>query len=171
MRALTIHPIWLHMITRPAARGFSPKRVENRTDRNGNAGQPCHHRGPLLLHASAKQARREYDDVLRQLVDEGMFPADERPELKCGGIVAYTTVLGHLRPDGTAGTVDGELTAARVRKRFDLRWWRGDHALLLGDVEGLPFVGCKGALNTWRVQPEILAQLERQLGRTFPAAA
>jgi len=65
MKALTIHPIWLHMITRPAARGFSPKRVENRTDRNGNAGQPCHHRGPLLLHASAKQARREYDDVLR----------------------------------------------------------------------------------------------------------
>ena len=61
------------------------------------------------------------------------------------------------------------LTAAEVRKRFDLRWWRGGHALLLQDVEQLPFVRCPGALNTWRVPEPVLAVLER-LGCRFDAA-
>lgn len=184
--ALSIHPIWLHMIVRPACRSrkdpdwphkFSPKRVENRTDRNGNAGQPCKHRGPLLLHASQRQSRKEYDAVLRMLYDDGLLRESHYPvnapqrlplleELPVGGIVAYCQAIGHLRPDGTADTLYGELSAREVAKAYDLRWWRGEHALLLDDVKPLPFIACKGALNAWQVPAHVLSELER-LGRRF----
>jgi hypothetical protein len=188
MKALTIHPIWLHMIVRPACRTrrdpgwphrFSPKRVENRTDRNGNAGQPVSHRGPLILHASQRQSRTEYESVLRQLYDAGLLRESHYPlnaplakrlplleKLPVGGIVAYCQAVGHLRPDGTADTVYGELSAREVAHAYDLRWWNGGHALLIDDVEPLPFVACKGALNTWQVPAPVLAELER-LGRRF----
>ncbi|MHC4780503.1 MAG: ASCH domain-containing protein [Planctomycetota bacterium] len=192
MKALSIRPIWLHMIVRPACRSrrdpgwphlYRPKRVENRTKRNGSAGQPCSHRGPLLLHASQRQGRKEYEEALRRLYDAGLLRESHYPlnaplakrsplleELPAGGIVAYCQAIGHLRPDGTADTVYGELSADEVAAAYELRWWSGGHALLLDDVQPLPFVACPGALNTWQVPEPVLAEL-RKRGVRFGADA
>jgi hypothetical protein len=172
IRALTIRQPWAHLITRqPSSDCPSPKGVENRERRDGRIPQPCRHRGPLLLHASAGCTRRECDAALKQVRDAGLLSgaAPALSELPRGGIVGYCQAIGHLRPDGTADTVYGELTADEVAESYDLRWWRGGHGLLLEDAVELPFVACPGTTTTWRAPDKVLAELER-LGCSFDAA-
>lgn len=42
---------------------------------------------------------------------------------------------------------------------LDLRWWMGGYALILADVEPLPFVACKGRLGLWRPERRVLEAL------------
>jgi hypothetical protein len=150
MKALSIRQPHIHAILHLG------KRVENRTDARGTPPM-CRYRGPLLLHASGASAPRAQaqDAYSAAGVD---LPAGK---LLRGGIVGRAVAVGHLRPDGTAEVGSEELTAAHVRRRFDLRWWRGGHAMLLGVVEELPFVACKGALGLWTVPDEVLTELAR----------
>jgi len=128
----------------------------------------------VLLHASSGMAAAELSSALDMWRAARLITASASlgvvTALRRGGIVGYCRALGHLRPDGTAAVVvDGEprtMSAAEVRRRFDLRWWSGGHGLLLTDVEQLPFVPCSGALNMWQVPAEVLQQLETA-GRRF----
>lgn len=138
MKALSIRQPHVHAILHLG------KRIENRTDARG-VPPMCRYRGPLLLHASGALASRAQAQAAYSAAGVDL-PAGK---LLRGGIVGRARAIGHLRPDGTAEVDSAELTAAQVRQRWDLRWWRGGHAMLLAEVEEVSFVPCKGSLGLW----------------------
>lgn len=56
MKALTLHPLWAHLVV------HGPKRVENRSWRT-------HHRGALLIHAGARPS-----PTLQECAEYGIEP-------------------------------------------------------------------------------------------------
>lgn len=152
MKALSFTQPWLYAILHLG------KRIENRTGWKG-----CAYRGPILLHAAKSVGTRiEFDETVDQIVDicERWSDADEfvapfagerkvgtrmlwtpSNDLPRGGIVGRANVVGvHLNDSGQKDFALGQH-----------RWYFGGFALVLADVEPLPFVPWKGALGLFDV--------------------
>ncbi len=76
--------------------------------------------------------------------------------LHLGGIIGVCDVIGHLTPDGwfARGHQDRERVEAIDADNggwLDLRWWGGGYALVLDDVQPLPFRAYKGSRGIWKV--------------------
>ncbi len=179
-RALSILQPWAHAIVHLG------KRIENRAWRNG-----CDFRGEILIHASkgvgsidafdsaveavrdavmSRDGEEQWMD-LREVIDQGedmrWRPSDL---LMRGGIVGRARI---------AGVVDNKRCNNRWRARIgaptfaDTRdltpeehaWWTGGFALVLADVEPLPFVPCPGALGLWTVPPPVRAAIAVEVAR------
>lgn len=167
-RALSILQPWAHAIVHLG------KRIENRDWRG------CPHRCEILIHASKGVGTIDAFDASVTYIGEASVDSEEtglrlanfhgdflemdrrsrwrpRAETPLGGIV------GRARIDGViAGEADFAAYAANVPDGEKQRvWWTGGFALVLADVEPLPFIPCKGALGLWTVTPEIRAQIAR----------
>lgn len=162
MKALSIRQPWAWAILN------ADKRLENR-DWAG-----CAYRGAVLLHASKSVGTRdEFDDAVEtilaianpaagaeriaflrtlaamQIGGRGYHHAEGHwvpaPELRRGGIVGRARIHSVIR--------GGSDLSADQRA-----WWAGGFALVLADVEPLPFVPCKGALGFFDVPDYALAR-------------
>jgi hypothetical protein len=163
MKALSFTQPWLWAIL------HGGKRIENRV-----AWKGCDYRGPILLHAAksvgsqdefnntaqsllvllnktgrvgiAERFRGECIDLKVDLMGPRWVP---RATLSRGGIVGRARIDGVLR--------DGADFASYASNRFapegqaQRAWWFGGFALVLADVEPLPFVPWKGALGLFEV--------------------
>ena len=142
MKALSIRQPWAWAIL------CAGKRIENRS------WQGCGYRGPILLHASKRCTRVEFDDASYAIGDATHGALTRRhadfvryEDLQRGGIVGRARITGVLRTSAdfavyAANAPDGEAQRA---------WWAGGFALVLADVEPLPFVPWKGELGLFEV--------------------
>lgn len=182
MKALSIRQPWCHAILHLG------KRVENR-DWSG-----CAYRGPVLLHASKTLVRREFHDAVQSIVEiinakpgeegalvsrfahveypkRGMFAAEPRccpvPDLPFGGIVGRARIVDAFDQRSSAPKDPRTWTAAMSP------WYAGGFALVLADVEPLPFIPWKGSLGFFDVPDEIVeaaiadADQDRREARTL----
>ncbi len=144
MKALSVRQPW------PWAILNAGKRLENR-DWAG-----CSYRGPVLLHAGQSVGTiAEFDSAVEFIVDGhashpllGQLSYDERREawrpgrqLPVGGIVGRANIVGEVRREKDLDRFPGA----------NRRWWMGGFALVLDDVEELPFLPFKGALGFFDV--------------------
>ena len=165
MKALSFTQPWLHTI------GHLDKRIENRTGWSG-----CSHRGPILLHAAKSVGTRAcFDETVDQIlhildVDTKPWPARcafAKPFAECskgrwvppptlhrGGIVGRAHIVGVLDPKREPERVSAFLAHNDAQRR----WWFGGFALVLADVEPLPFVPWKGALGLFEVPDDYAAR-------------
>lgn len=146
MRALTLTRPWPYVVLHLG------KRIENRSRRDGRDPKALtRYRGRLYLHA-AKSFDPAVGDSLR---DQGLIRApteywlrDERvhpPQ----AIVGSCDVVGRIAP-----SPDGP--RLYEAEGFDLRWWMGDHGLLLDNVRPLlQPVPCRGHQGIWTVPPSV----------------
>jgi hypothetical protein len=169
MKTLSLWQPWLFAVL------YLGKRLENRSRKDGKMPMVCHHRGPLLLHASKGFGGLEnFQSAVGTIanvagpasigkmetagwitVDRAGFsylvPTPSRcrpgPKLPLGGIVGRCNVVGTMHPDGMQrGRGD------RVADPGDMRWhFPGSYALILADVEPLPFTPYKGAQGLFEV--------------------
>ena len=142
MKALSIRQPWAWAIL------CAGKRIENR------AWKGCAYRGPILLHASKGCTKDEFGEAARA-IDKATFGGLTRlhadfvryEDLQRGGIVGRARIDGVLRTEA-----DFAAYAAGVRGSEEQRvWWMGGFALVLADVEPLPFVPWKGELGLFEV--------------------
>jgi len=174
IKALSLSRPWpwtiLHLPT-------DPKRIENRSDKRGMPPM-CRYRGPLLLHAA-----KSWDKIANWCANRGLVPHARNVLLERDahptGIVGRCRVVGHVEP-GVAGPIlmmgrglhsrhTGQRhpdrivfahspEAHRYAAELDLRWWMGDFALILDDVEPLDEpIPCKGRLGLW-TPPEVASE-------------
>lgn len=156
---------------------YAGKRLENRSRKDGRMPDVCRHRGPLLIHASAGCTRDEFADGADAIRDAtggelhmGCADFVRYAALQRGGIVGRCTVVGHVEPTGATRRsphyerhgfdepIDG-LTS--LSDAIDFRWHVfNSYALVLADVEPLPFVPWKGALGLFDVDETKLAEAE-----------
>ncbi|WP_303832304.1 ASCH domain-containing protein [Asticcacaulis taihuensis] len=106
------------------------KRLENRTQA---AVKHMTYRGPIAIHASLGMTQLEYWHAAGFMMEKLNLDCPKPHELARGGII------------GTARVVD-------VIKASDSPWFFGPRALVLEDVQPVPFIACKGALGffDWR---------------------
>jgi hypothetical protein len=171
LKALSLTQPWLQCILHLG------KRVENREWKG------CNFRGPIYLHASkgiesqatfsetveaiheivkpppASEALLQLRDALGVFSDfrghDSFFrPASVMPR---GGICGRATIVDVIRRKSDFAPL---VVAGRLPKDQE-RWWFGGFALVLADVEPVPFTPCKGALGLWNVP----ADVERQIAR------
>jgi hypothetical protein len=111
------------------------------------------YRGEIALHASVKESAAYYRQALDFMVKRGLLRPDDLPvpeDLDRGGIVGQANLVAVYGP-----SVPDALIAQR-HPRIDLRWrMSGFAALILDEVEPLPFLECRGALGLWDA-PEVL---------------
>lgn len=140
------------------------KRIENRV-----AWKGCTYRGPILLHAAKSVGTiDDFDETCETIarnissgafVDYGVMrlktevaQEDARgtwrphPKLPRGGIVGRARIVGVVRNEESFA--DYLKLGGDDRQRA---WWFGGFALVLADVEPLPFVPWKGALGLFEV--------------------
>ena len=146
LRALTIRQPWAWAIV------HASKRIENRSRADGIRPGMCSYRGPLLIHASKRETRDEWD----ALAELHSSPPD-RDSVPRGGIVGRCNVVAHVDPAGrvwldAAETQQAEATGSAV----DWRWWAGGHGLVLANVRPTIFVPCRGNLGLWTPTDETL---------------
>lgn len=150
MKALSVRQPWAHAIVHLG------KRVENR-DWAG-----CAYRGPVLIHASKTLVVRDFDaDVVAVIHATDADPpatlaiwssrrglARWRPAqtLPLGGIVGRSRILGTIR--------DGRPDCPSARSP----WYAGGFALVLDNVEPLPFIPWRGSHGFFDVPDEIVAK-------------
>ncbi len=138
------------------------KRIENRLK-----WSTSNFRGPLLIHAAQGMTREEWTDVHYFAQDEARITW--RPPLvdalKRGGIVGRCVVVGVVR-DGraTIDTIADEPITVRGLTDDEACWYMGAFALVLANVEPLPFVPLKGALGFFNVDDAWLAEQMRSRG-------
>lgn len=177
MKALSLTPPWSEMILHHG------KRIENR-----EAWSDCRYRGPILLHASKGIGTRAAFDstceqILNVLPQQGerthrllpfaqLVPVKRfsdllwRPTDKMlrGGIVGRARVVDVIRMGPSDPfehwVTKGAGSATLVARRDQRRWWFGGFALVLDDVEPLPFVPWKGALGLFEVPDDYAARAE-----------
>lgn len=175
MKALTIRQPWAWAIV------HGPKRLENR-DWPG-----CSYRGPILIHASKNvgvvdEFDNAVDTVLHRLTGSGRaaFEAhiDTKPgrgdlrgellytprsSLGLGGIVGRACIVDVVLPGGSStGRVYPSAQAAHMKHALaEDPWYTGGFALVLADVEPVPFVACRGALGLWDVPSGVEAEVVR----------
>jgi hypothetical protein len=165
MKALSLTQPWAFCILHLG------KRIENRT-----AWKGCSYRGPILLHAAKSVGTREDFDAtveqigeivggdswpvavdVRSMVEKFAIDRDYKnggawhrwmpaPGLLRGGIIGRARIVGVVR--------EGE----RVADERQRAWWFGGFALVLADVEPLPFVPWKGALGLFEIPDDYAAQ-------------
>lgn len=158
MKAISIRQPWCWAIL------HAGKRVENRDWRNG-----CAYRGPVLLHASAGVGSiDDFNASCESLAEILPAPLLERfaaecvdrdsdewgrwrpgPKLLRGGIVGCARIAGVVAERreraGAPYNASGRVPAGQHV------WWTGGFALVLEDVQALPFLRCKGALGLFEV--------------------
>lgn len=154
MRALSLTQPWLNSILHLG------KRIENRT-----AWKGCAYRGPILLHAAKSVGTRvEFDDTIEAILqilgkeclsalDPLQVELDPRQgrywralsTMQRGGIVGRARITGVLR----GGELPYDWT--ELGGEAQRRWWFGGFALVLADVEPLPFVPWRGELGLFEV--------------------
>lgn len=163
MKAISVRQPWAWAIL------HAGKRIENR-DWKG-----CSYRGPILIHASKGCGREEFDDAVDAILDivhpapgggrleflstlakmhvplrgvrhgEGQWrPA---PELPFGGIVGRAEVVDVIQVTSSGTPWTSKAHAAELHSP----WHTGGFALVLTNVEPLPFVPWKGALGIFDV--------------------
>ena len=167
MKTLSIRQPWSHAILHLG------KRLENR-DWAG-----CAYRGPVLLHAGQSVGtRRDFSDAAEAILDllaeqDMLDPSDtereERFREDCLGIKAVGAealflpgapllrggIVGRAR---IVGTINPKTAEAFFREHPEQRaWWSAGFALVLADVETLPFVPWKGARGLFDVQEDYAA--------------
>lgn len=169
MKALSLTQPWAHAVVHLG------KRIENRNWRG------CSYRGPILIHAAKSVgARMAFDEAVEKILDvvkptagterlallqpfaemhviaRGIHHAEgfwmPAPTLERGGIIGRARIDGVIRSDAdfaayAANTPGGEAQRA---------WWFGGFALVLADVEPLPFVRCNGALGLFEVPESVI---------------
>jgi hypothetical protein len=152
VKALSIRQPWAWAIL------HAGKRLENR-DWKG-----CAYRGPILIHASKGVGTLEefgsaVDDVLDRVPDEdeaaflAMF--DEARGRVRPGRIERGGIVGRARIDGVIASARDLDTYGEPRAQFwreeQHLWYAGGFALVLADVEALPFVPWKGELGLFEV--------------------
>lgn len=180
MKALAIRQPWAYAVLHLG------KRVENR-DWAG-----CAYRGPVLLHASKTLVLREFDEAVDSIqsileTSGGMAPSSPTfaafydmvrlhppgdklgswrpaPTLPLGGIVGRARIVGTVNAKTqTSGGLKAQLSP----------WYAGGFALVLADVEPLPFIPWKGSLGFFDVPDEVVQKAtdnERRLSAVKDAA-
>lgn len=135
MKALSVRQPWAWLIVE------GHKNIENRW-------WHTYHRGPLLIHASAKHITRDEQIMFAALCDrEGIAMPTELPY---GGIVGYVDMYACW------DSVDMSTIGRRYAKWYELgktAWW-------FRDAISLPLIPCKGSLGLWDVPIEVLRQLD-----------
>lgn len=131
MKALSIRQPWAWAIVNAG------KRVENRT-------WETRYRGPILIHAAKGVTKREYEQFASFWQNFPRRPLQSYPRppsfdaLQRGGVVARAEVIGCI-------------SDAAILDRTQRPWFFGPHALVLDQVEPIPFVECKGMLGFFDV--------------------
>lgn len=131
--ALSLRQPWAWMVTRGS------KDVENRVWRQGRLGR-------FLIHASKTMTRREYDEAVAFAAVVSVDAIPPREELQFGGIVGVATHVGL------------PLMPAFSRQRWHMG---GQYGYVLEGRKALPFVECRGHQRWWRVQDEVIEEIER----------
>lgn len=160
MKALSFRQPWAHAVLHLG------KRIENRQ------WSGCAYRGPILIHASKGTGTREdfYGEVegLASIIGEaawlrfrdehldiahrrGMTNWLPRASLLRGGIVGRARIDGVILGPADMAAYDANHVESQRR------WWAGGFALVLADVEPLPFVPWKGELGFFDVPESALA--------------
>lgn len=169
MKALSIRQPWAHAILHLG------KRVENR-DWAG-----CSYRGPVLLHAAKSLVLRDFNEDVESILDivkpatngekwaaldqfayrrapvagkhRGEYSWRPAPSLPFGGIVGRARIVDiiDLSPAGPART------SRAHGAQLSSPWYAGGFALVLADVEPLPFIPYKGALGFFDVPDHLVA--------------
>lgn len=144
MKALSLRQPWAWAVV------HAGKRVENRT-----AWTSSKFRGPLLIHAAAGLTRKEYIGACDFMVQAGVEKGDipYMSDLERGGIVGRCRVVDTI--ESPCQDVLDELLDAQQQ-----RWWMGGFALILADVEPLPFIPIKGRLGLFEVPDDVVARLQ-----------
>lgn len=174
MKALSLTQPWAHAILHHG------KRIENREWKG------CSYRGPILLHASKSVGTRaDFDDTCEALLDIGLTREDllvfaqehiangpasadrwvPQATLQRGGIVGRARIADVLDPRR-----DGEEFREVLSRGRQRRWWMGGFALILADVEPLPFVPWRGELGLFEVPGDYATrpQPAHATGRAVP---
>lgn len=114
------------------------------------------YRGPFLLHASKAWGRKQKE--LFAFVEE-RYGVNLPPPSHAGenGIMGIAT-LSLIRPVG----IESARAALAESSDFGLYGWK------LTDVRPLDFIPCTGALQLFKVPPEVEAQVLAQLGHSYP---
>lgn len=167
MKALSIRQPWAWAIL------HGGKRLENR-DWAG-----CAYRGPILIHAAKSVGTRaEFHDaaegVLEVLGDIGpmlefekLIVTDGRWKpgtLHRGGIVGRAEIVDVILDGGhsTSRVYPSGRAARRLHELGDSPWYTGGFALVLADVEPLPFVPWNGELGLFDVPEDYAAREVRR---------
>ncbi len=165
MKALSIRQPWIWAILNAG------KRIENRSKWRG-----CSYRGPVLLHAAKGCGRGEFDDGIESILSiVRPTPGEERlkfkatlaemhvalrgvhhgegtwrpaPALPFGGIVGRAQIVVVILPGGVYSSRAAPKDPA---ESAESPWYIGGLALVLADVEPLPFVPWKGSLGLFEV--------------------
>lgn len=152
MKALSFWAPW------PPAIINHGKRVENRTKWTA-----CNYRGPILIHAALSYGGpKAYDATVCSILDILETEPARRPEVN-GSLGAWMSSRGRWVPSpeaklgGIVGRCDivnvvrDELDIRRLGLLDQMKWWQGGFALVLDNVEPLPFVPWKGKQGWFEV--------------------
>lgn len=173
-RALSILQPWAHAIVHLG------KTIENRDWRGG-----CSFRGEILIHASKGVGSLDaFDAAVRFIGETAAWPSPQtyrvadvdrrgrwRPHADgpFGGIVGRARIVGEVFVDttGSPRVCDGPERGVETRglTEGERAWWTGGFALVLADVEPLPFVACAGALGLWTVPENVRAAIAAEVPR------
>lgn len=127
MKAISIRQPWAWLIINGWQVPSLRKDIENRS-------WPTKLRGRVLVHASARQSRREYDAVsetAKVIISETiLLPAFE--DLPRGGIIGSVEILDCVTESSSP-------------------WFTGPYGFVLANPETLPFRPHKGALGFFEV--------------------
>lgn len=119
MRALSIRQPWAWLIVQ----GHKP--VENRE-------WTTHYRGPLLIHASATVAKRDYELTAAMVDEEFGITVPKLEVIERGGVVGLATL-------------------ADCVQEMDNPWFTGPCGFVLTGAKPLPFLPWKGGLGYFHV--------------------
>jgi hypothetical protein len=147
------------------------KRIENR-----QRWQGCSYRGPILLHAAKGIGSiDEFDDIIISLLHDMGVPIEyvqaelatfgprrghsvdvwsPHPKLARGGIVGRARIVGTVRSERDVAAYEANVKGAADQRK----WWQGGFALVLEDVEPMPFVPWSGALGLFEVDEQKLPE-------------
>jgi hypothetical protein len=135
MKALSLTPWWAWIV----AHGIKP--VENRT-------WPTKYRGEFLIHASlgTRATREEVADFLRFAKDPSVMRA-------------YYDIGEPLPSDPPRGGIVAIANLVDCVTSHPSPWFFGPYGFVLRDVRPLPFIPCRGALQFFRVPPDVEAKV------------
>lgn len=154
MKALSLTPPWSEMIL------YHSKKIENREKWKG-----CSYRGPILLHAAKGIGTRlGFDNRVIQMRQDMAVDCEalgyvisDRKKGYCyapsatmlrAGIVGRARIDGVIREERDFAAYASNVSGGEEQRR----WWFGGFALVLADVEPLPFVPVRGELGFFNVE-------------------
>lgn len=150
MKALSFWQPWCEIILDHG------KRIENRERWSG-----CNYRGPVLIHAAqgyggALAFTNTCDWLMTQagllhevnrFAEAGFKHWKPKPSTKLGGIVGRAVIDGVIKNERDFAAYGANVRGAEAQRK----WWHGGFALVLANVERLPFVPWKGKQGFFEV--------------------